>query len=80
MAPQVRPLVLKVTLVKSCLKYPLYFPDIGPKFYSVRPSSLIREERGDDVVDMGIDEEVWSILITHNEMYTHSRQSVLGGI
>ena len=58
MAPQVRPLALRVTSVNSYLKYTLYFPDIGPKFYNVRPSALTREERGDEVVEMGIDEEV----------------------
>ena len=32
--------------------------DYGPKFYNVRPSSLVGEEGGEDMVETGIDEEV----------------------
>ena len=30
----------------------------GPKFYNVRPTSLVNEEGGEDMLEAGIDEEV----------------------
>ena len=43
----------------------LFSTDYGPKFYNVRPSSLVGEEGGEDMVETGIDEEVSKYIPPH---------------